>query len=75
MDGRAPGTPTPPFQNINLGSGVSGIAIDPFNSNNVFICDGWAGVWQSTNLTNWVPGGSGTCTLTVGSVLEFKVTV
>lgn len=58
-----PGTYTPPFYNINLGAAVSGIAIDPFNSNNVFV----SGVWRSTNLTNWVPGGSGTCTFTVGT--------
>ncbi|MEO8616840.1 MAG: LamG-like jellyroll fold domain-containing protein, partial [Luteolibacter sp.] len=62
-----PGTPAPPFSNINLSAAVAGIAIDPFNSNNAFICAGGAGLWRSTNLTNWVPGGSGTCTLTVGA--------
>ena len=62
-----PGTKTAPFSNINLGAAVAGIAIDPFNSNNVFVCSGWGGLWRSTNLANWVPGGSGTCTLTVGS--------
>lgn len=62
-----PGTYTAPAYNIYLGAAVAGISIDPFNSNNVFVCSGWAGLWRSTNLTNWVPGGSGTCTLTVGS--------
>jgi len=62
-----PGIYTAPQYNIQLGPAVDGIAIDPFNSNNVFVSGGWAGLWRSTNLTNWVPGGSGTCTLTVGS--------
>ncbi len=62
-----PGTYTAPQYNINLGPGVSGIAIDPFDADKVFISAGWAGLWRSTNLTNWVPGGGGTCTLTVGS--------
>ena len=62
-----PGTYTAPEYNIHLGTAIDGIAIDPFNSNNVFVSGGWAGLWRSTNLTNWVPGGSGTCTFTVGS--------
>ncbi|HSH96139.1 MAG TPA: LamG-like jellyroll fold domain-containing protein, partial [Roseimicrobium sp.] len=62
-----PGTKEAPYENINLGAAISGIAIDPFNSNNVFICGGWTGIWRSTNLTNWVPGGSGSCTLTIGA--------
>ncbi|MBW8781699.1 MAG: RICIN domain-containing protein [Verrucomicrobia bacterium] len=62
-----PGTYTAPLYNIQLGAAVAGISIDPFNSNNVFVCSGWGGLWRSTNLTCWVPGGSGTCTLTVGS--------
>jgi xyloglucan-specific exo-beta-1,4-glucanase len=62
-----PGTYIAPAYSINLGPAVAGISIDPFDSNNVFVCSGWAGLWRSTNLTNWVPGGSGTCTFTVGS--------
>jgi xyloglucan-specific exo-beta-1,4-glucanase len=62
-----PGTFIEPQYNVFLGAAVDGISIDPFNSNNVFVSSGWAGLWRSTNLTNWVPGTSGTCTLTVGS--------
>jgi xyloglucan-specific exo-beta-1,4-glucanase len=62
-----PGTFTAPQYNIQLGAAVDGISIDPFNPNNVFVSGGWAGLWRSTNLTSWVPGGSGTCTFTVGS--------
>ncbi|MEO7097892.1 MAG: RICIN domain-containing protein, partial [Luteolibacter sp.] len=62
-----PGIFTAPEYNIHLGTAIDGIAIDPFNSNNVFVSGGWAGLWRSTNLTNWVPGGTGTCTFTVGS--------
>ena len=62
-----PGTYTAPEYNIHLGTAIDGISIDPFNSNNVFVSGGWAGLWRSTNLTDWVPGGSGTCTFTIGS--------
>jgi hypothetical protein len=62
-----PGIYTAPAYSVHLGTAIDGISIDPFNSNNVFVSGGWAGLWRSTNLTNWVPGGSGTCNLTVGS--------
>ena len=47
--------PVAPIEAPELGWMVSGLAIDPFNSNHMFFGTGMT-MWGTTNLTNWDPG-------------------
>jgi hypothetical protein len=62
-------TTSPPNGNTNVSGRITGVAVDPTNSNNIYIAAAGGGVWKTTNGgTAWTPLTDGQQTLSMGAI-------